>query len=192
MQNVSWLLWNNTEAFGMLTWNAQNIWCFWKRRYFWKKPLSRSLFIRKSNMNYFKTGKLVYPGAWRALLKGHKAKTSPFLCSLKYFWNVFLMLSIVASSYSNGTKSFGPSREYFTVVGFGSVLSLCTNSSIILVSLTLFFHDLKTHKKLIEFEIVLKTFVVFIFCSKILTRYIKIHGPQPPRPSYFFTLILLE
>ena len=121
-----------------------------------------------------------------------EAKTSQFLCSLKCFWHAFLMLSIVTSSYSNGTKSLGPSREYFTVVGFGSVLSLCTNSSIILVSLTLFFHDLKIHKKLIEFEIVLKTFVVFIFCSKILTRYIKIHGPQPPRPSYFFTLILLE
>ena len=63
------------------------------------------------------------------------------------------------------------------VAGFGSELSLCTNSSLILVSLTPFFHDLKLHKQLIYFEIVLKIFMVFvIFCSKILARYIKIHG----------------
>ena len=68
-----------------------------------------------------------------------EAKTSQFLCSLKWFWHVFLMLSIVTSSYSDGIKSLGPSREYFMVVGFGSVLSLCTNSSLILVSLTPFF-----------------------------------------------------
>ena len=149
MQNVSRLLWNNTEAFGMLTWNAQNIWCFWKRRYFWKRPLSRSLFIGETNMNYFETGKLIYPGAWRALVKGHEAKRWQFLCSLKCFWHAFLMLSIVTSSYSNGAKSLGPFHEYFMVVGFGSVLSLCTNSSLTLVSLTPFFHDLKIHKELI-------------------------------------------
>ena len=78
--------------------------------------------IREANMNYFKTGKLVYPGAWRAL-----------------FWHAFLMLSIVTSSYSNGTKSLGHCRECFMVVRFGSVLSLCTNSSLILVFLTPFF-----------------------------------------------------
>ena len=84
-------------------------------------------------MNYFETGKLEHEGPCS------EAKTSQFLCSLKCFWHAFLMLSIVTSSYSNGTKSLGPSREYFMVVGFGSVLSLCTNSSLILVSLILFF-----------------------------------------------------
>ena len=68
-----------------------------------------------------------------------EAKTSQFPSSLKCFWHVFLMLSIVSSSYSNGTKSLGPSREYFMVVGFGSVITLCTNSLLILVSLTPFF-----------------------------------------------------
>ena len=134
------MLWNNTEAFGMLTWNAQNIWCFWKRTYFWKRPLSRQI-IREANMNYFETGKLVYPGVW--------SQDVQYLCSLKCFWYALLMLSIVTSSYSNETKSLGPSREYFMVVGFGSELSLCTNSSLILVSLTPFFHDLKLHKQLI-------------------------------------------
>ena len=65
-----------------------------------------------------------------------EAKTSQFLCSLKCFWHAFLMLSVATSLYSNGTKSLGPSCEYVMVVGFGSVLGLCTNSSLILVSLS--------------------------------------------------------
>ena len=45
-----------------------------------------------------------------------EAKTSQFLCSLKCFWHAFLMLSIVTSSYSNGTKSLGFSREYLPIL----------------------------------------------------------------------------
>ena len=75
-----------------------------------------------------------------------EAKTSQFLYFLKWLWHAFFMLSIVTSSYSKGTKSPGPSRECFMVVGFGSVLSLCTNISLMLTFLTLFFHDLKIHK----------------------------------------------
>ena len=76
-------------------------------------------------------------------------KTSQFLYFLKWLWHVFLMLSIVTSSYSNGAKSPGPSPECFMVVGFGPVLSLCTNISLMLTSLTPFFHDLKIHKQFI-------------------------------------------
>ena len=61
-----------------------------------------------------------------------EAKTSQFLRSLKCFWHALLMLSIVTSSYLNETKSLGPYRKYFMVVGFGFGLSLCTNSSLIL------------------------------------------------------------
>ena len=68
-----------------------------------------------------------------------ETRRSQFLCSLKCFWHAFLMLSIVTSSYSNETKSLDPSWEYFMVVSFGSVLTLCTISPLILVYLTSFF-----------------------------------------------------
>ena len=55
-----------------------------------------------------------------------EANISQLLCSVKCFWHAFLMLSIVTFSYSNGTKSLCLSRDYFMVLDFGSVFSLCT------------------------------------------------------------------
>ena len=137
------LLWNNT--FGILTWNAQ------RSDVFRKEDISgKGRFLYKSFVK--RIWIIMRLGSWSILEHEgpcSEAKTSHFLCSLKCFWHAFLMLSIVTPSYSNGTKSLGPSREYFMVVGFGSVLSLCTNSSLILVSLVFFFHRLKIDKQLI-------------------------------------------
>ena len=120
----------------MLTWNARN---------FEKEDISgKSRFLDKSFVKRILI--ILRLRSWSILEHEgpcSEAKASQFLCSLKCFWHDFLMLPIATSSYSNGTKSLDPSREYFMVVGFGSVLSLCTNSSLILVSLTPFFSRFK-------------------------------------------------
>ena len=123
----------------MLTRNTRNIWCFWKSRYFWKMPLSRQI-IREANVNYFETGKLVYPGAWRALFWSQDVTVSMYI-------EMFLAcLFDVINCYLFILKRNKISRSLpwnFMVVGFGYVLSPFTNSLLILVSLTPFFHDLK-------------------------------------------------
>ena len=106
-----------------------------EKKNFWKKPFSRQTF-RELNLNFFEIIlKLVYPGEWRTLLWSQDVTFSMF------FETVLIWLFDIINCYLfifKRSKSAGTSRKYFMVVGFESVLSLCTNSSLILFSFTPF------------------------------------------------------
>ena len=118
------LLLNNTKAYGMLTWSSRNIWYLWKKIYFWNKLLFRQI-IREA-MNYFETGNLAYPGAWRIFFwNQHVAVSMIFQIVLACLFDIINCYLFIFKR----NASLGPSREYFLVVGFGSVFSFCTNFS---------------------------------------------------------------
>ena len=85
---------------------------------FEKEDISgKSRFLNKSFVKWIWI--ILRLGSWSILEHEgpcSEAKTSQFLCSLKCFWHAFLMLSIVTSSYSNGAKCLGSSREYLPIL----------------------------------------------------------------------------
>ena len=105
-------------------------WSFWDayldypKYLFLKKKIFLEKNIRNVNIKYCEIGKLVYPGSWRTLFWSQDVTVSMF------FQMVLECLFDginCTSPYSNGIKSLGSFREYFMAVGFGSVLSLCSN-----------------------------------------------------------------